>query len=63
MEASYAKVFVTGNNDQCILQYKVEYEDRTWELDFNKFLPEIQDPFGEIPHYSVFMSLTTEIWT
>lgn len=21
------KVFVTGNNDQCILQYRVEYED------------------------------------
>ena len=43
------KVFVTGNNDQCILQYRVEYEDQDWELDFNNFLPEIPDPFGEIP--------------
>lgn len=32
------KVFVTGNNDQCILQYRVEYEDQDWEMDFNNFL-------------------------
>lgn len=56
------RVFVTGNNDQCILQYRVEYEDQDWELDFNNFLPEIPDPFGEIPHYSKFMTLLNEIW-
>ena len=57
------RVFVTGNNDQCILQYRVEYEDADWELDFNNFLMEIPDPFGEIPHYSKFMSLLTEVWS
>jgi hypothetical protein len=53
---------VTGNNDQCILQYRVEYEDQDWELDFNNFLQDIPDPFGEIPHYSKFTSLNNEIW-
>jgi len=57
------KVFVTGNNDQCILQYRVEYEDQDWELDFNNFLPEASDPFCEIPQYSQFMQLSSEIWS
>jgi hypothetical protein len=57
------KVFVTGNNDQCILQYKVEYEDQDWELDFNNFDPDVPDPFGEIPIFPKFTSYTTEIWT
>lgn len=55
-------MFITGNNDQCILQYRVEYEDQDWELDFNNFLPDIPDPFGEIPNYSKFVSLVNEIW-
>ena len=56
-------MFVTGNNDQCILQYKVEYEDQDWELDFNNFDPDVPDPFGEIPIFPKFTSYTTEIWT
>ena len=56
------KVFVTGNNDQCILQYRVEYEDQDWELDFNNFMAEIPDPFNEIPHYTEFMRLLAEVW-
>jgi len=56
------KVFVTGQNDQCILQYRVEYEDQDWELDFNNFLSEIADPFGEVPAYSKFVSLINEVW-
>lgn len=56
------KVFVTGNNDQCILQYRVEYEDQDWELDFNNFMPDIPDPFVEIPHFAEFKRLLTEVW-
>jgi hypothetical protein len=56
------KVFVTGNNDQCILQYRVEYEDQDWELDFNNFLPDIEDPYGEIPNYARFIAQSTEVW-
>lgn len=56
------KVFISGNNDQCILQYRVEYEDQDWELDFNNFIKEIDDPFGEIPNFDDFKELTEEIW-
>ena len=56
------KVFATAKNDQCILQYRVEYEDQDWELDFNMFQEDVADPFGEIPHYSKFAALLTEIW-
>ena len=28
-------VLSTSVNDQCIVQWRVEYEDKHWELDFN----------------------------
>lgn len=56
-------VCVTGNNDQCILQYRVEYNEQDWELDFNFFLPDVSDPFGEIPNYPKFMALYSEVWS
>jgi len=55
-------VCVTGNNDQCITQFRVEYNDQDWELDFNFFMPDISDPFGEIPNYSKFMALYSEVY-
>ena len=51
------KVFFNDNNDQCIQQYRMEYENQDWELDFNNFMSEIPDPFNEIPQYSEFMRL------
>ena len=57
------KVFVTGNNDQCILQYRVEFDQIEWELDFNNFLQEAPDPFNEIPPLRDFMRLSSEIWS
>lgn len=57
------KVFVTGNNDQCILQYRVEYEDQDWEMDFNSLLANQPDPFGEIPSHNQFLSLLSEVWS
>jgi hypothetical protein len=57
------KVFVTGNNDQCIIQYRVEFDQIEWELDFNNFLSEAPDPFNEIPPMSKFMQLSSEIWS
>jgi hypothetical protein len=32
-------------------------------MDFNNFLKELPDPFGEIPSFSRFMQLLNEIWT
>ena len=35
----------------------------SWELDFNPYyLPEISDPFAELPKYDRFRALLTEIW-
>lgn len=55
-------MFITGNNDQCICQFRVEYEDQDWELDFNNFVSDYSDPFGEIPPYNKFVVYTNEIW-
>ena len=43
------QVLTTSLKDQCIIQWKVEYEDMHWELDFNAVQNEINDPFAEIP--------------
>ena len=55
-------IFVTGFSDQCILQYRIDFEEQEWELDFNGFFKDSKDPFGEIPSYPDFMALISEIW-
>ena len=41
---------------------RVEPEDQNWELDFNSFNPEKEDPFGETPSLEKFKVLMNEIW-
>jgi len=55
-------VFSTALQDQCILQWRVEFEDQDWELDYNKLNTEIKDPFAEVPTQERFKSLFSEIW-
>ena len=47
-------VCTTSLSDQCIIQWRVEYEDQHWELDFNAFQPETTDPFVEVPTHHRF---------
>lgn len=43
--------------------YRIEYEDHDWELDFNKFIKEREDPFREVPIKERFSTLLHEIWS
>jgi len=55
-------VCTTSLLDQCIIQWRVEYEDQHWELDFNTYLQDIGDPFVEVPSQHKFEKLVHEIW-
>lgn len=57
-------VFSTSMQDQCIIQWRVEFEDQDWEMDFNKFAPERikNDPFAEVPTQEKFNTLINEQW-
>lgn len=50
--------------DQCIIQWRVEFEDQDWELDFNKFAVDRTkaDPFSEIMTAEKFNTNLNEIW-
>jgi hypothetical protein len=52
----------TSVSDQCIVQWRVEYEDQHWELDFNNYLPDVSDPFNEYLTRSKFDKLLNETW-
>lgn len=56
-------VMTTSVSDQCIVQWRVEYEDQHWELDFNQYLPEVNDPFDEFMSRQKFEKLVAEKWT
>ena len=45
-----------------ILISRIHYEDHDWELDFNKFIKEREDPFREVPVKDRFTTLLHEIW-
>ena len=57
-------VMSTSIQDQCIIQWRVEFEDQDWEMDFNKFAPERikNDPFAEVPNQEKFNTLINEQW-
>ena len=55
-------VCTTSLQDQCIIQWRVEYEDQHWELDYNAYLQDIGDPFVEVPSQLKFEKLVHEIW-
>jgi hypothetical protein len=55
-------VLTTGKEDQCIIQWRVEYEDQHWELDFNAFVGDLPDPYSEVPILKKFDKLQHEIW-
>ena len=55
-------VCTTSLLDQCIIQWRVEYEDQHWELDFNTYLQDKPDPFAEVPSQHKFEKLVHEIW-
>lgn len=44
------------------MQWKINYEDNDWEMDFNKFIKEREDPFREVPIKDRFSTLIHEIW-
>ena len=44
------------------MQWKVEYEDMHWELDFNQVQNENPDPFAEVPSKVQFDKCVNEIW-
>lgn len=45
-----------------LITYRIEYEDHDWELDFNKFIKDREDPFREVPIKERFSTLLHEIW-
>lgn len=53
----------TSVSDQCIVQWRVEYEDQHWELDFNNFLKDVSDPFNECLNRVQFDKLMKEKWS
>ena len=56
------QVLTTSLKDQCIIQWKVEYEDMHWELDFNNVQTELSDPYMEVPNKVTFDKFVNEIW-
>ena len=50
-------VLTTSVQDQCIVQWKIEYEDKHWELDFNQCIKTEPDPFAEFLSYEKFAKL------
>jgi hypothetical protein len=42
--------------------FRIGYEDHDWELDFNKFIKEREDPFKEVMVKEVFSEYLHEIW-
>ena len=44
------------------MQWRVEYEDQHWELDFNTIKYDKPDPFDEFPDRQLFNKLKNEIW-
>jgi hypothetical protein len=44
------------------VQWRVEYEDQHWELDYNTFKRDVKDPFDEVPDRPSFEKLKNEIW-
>lgn len=46
------------------MQWRVEFEDQDWELDFNRFAPDRikQDPFVEVMNQEKFNTYINEIW-
>lgn len=56
-------VLTTSISDQCIVQWRVEYEDQHWELDFNNYIVDSVDPFGEVPPLTKFEKMVNEIWS
>jgi hypothetical protein len=57
-------ILTTSLTDQCIVQWRVEFEDQDWELDFNRFAPDRikQDPFVEVMNQDKFNTYLNEIW-
>lgn len=61
IEISQDKIVLsTATADQCIIQWRVEYEDQHWELDFNAFISDSPDPFAEVPSLTKFEKLLNE---
>ena len=56
------QVLTTAHKDQCIIQWKVEYEDMHWELDFNEVNMTKNDPLEEVPSKLKFDKCVYEIW-
>ena len=55
-------VLTTSLKDQCIIQWQVHPEDMHYELDFNNFQLEVEDPFAEVPNRQKFEKLLNEVW-
>jgi hypothetical protein len=50
-------IMTTSLDDQCIIQWQIEYEDDYWELDFNGFQVSSPDPYAEYPAHEKFVKL------
>jgi hypothetical protein len=57
-------VFSSALSDQCIVQWKLEYEDQEWELDYNNIDQKMgaEDPYEEVPSEPNFKILVNDIW-
>lgn len=57
-------VLTTSLSDQCIVQWRVEYEDQDWEMDFNRFAADRvkADPFTEVMPLEKFTTSLKETW-
>lgn len=55
-------MLTTSVRDQCVIQWKVEYEDMHWELDFNAVQQNLGDPFAEVPTKINFEKSVNEVW-
>lgn len=57
-------VFSSALSDQCVIQWKVEYEDQEWELDYNNIDAKMgySDPYEEVPAEDNFKIFLNEIW-
>jgi hypothetical protein len=56
-------MFTSALQDQCILQWKIEFEDQSWELDYNDVVQDKLDPFAEVPGQDKFTTLNKEVWS
>jgi hypothetical protein len=61
IKSNDAHLFTTGMNDQCIIQWKVNYENKFSELDYYRIQLNVSDPFGELPSSEAFRTLQNEV--